>query len=75
MKNPYLYLMNKLLKGIFLVALLSIFFLWSVVALAWIALKLAISIVIFMFMAYVLYVLWGAYWEIRESKNKKNNND
>ena len=64
--------MNKLLKGIFLVALLSIFFLWSVVSLAWIALKLAINIVIFMFLAYVLYILWGAYWEIRDSKKRNN---
>jgi hypothetical protein len=60
--------MKRLLIGICVISIVSVFFLWSVISLAWVALKLAISLVVFLFCIYILYVFWGALMELFRRK-------
>jgi len=58
------YVVKRLVFGILIVSVIAIFFLWQILHMAFMIIKFALSIVIFIFCVYVIYVFWGALVQI-----------
>ena len=63
--------MKRLGLGFFIVSLVALFFFWRIMHLAFVFIRLAFSMVIFLFCCYILYVFWGAITQIFRGKDSR----
>ena len=62
--------MKRVILGLVVVSLIAIYFLWKIIAITFILLRLAIYVVLFVFLGYVAYVLWGALMQIGKGRRR-----
>ncbi len=61
--------MSRTVVGLVVVGLLAIWVLWKIIGIAFVMLRLAFYVLVFIFLCYVLYVIWGAL--MRMTKNDR----
>ena len=62
--------MSRTVVGLVVVGIIAIWLLWRIIGMAFLLLRFAVSVLIFLFLCYVLYVIWGALMRMKKNDRR-----